>query len=445
MREPWDLTSQFVQMMSNAASQDRNSADNFLMKMIGTQLARQDAGTAQGYNLETLGVRNKYATEADTIAYGRQQERDTRAFNHEDATLDKRRGWDLSDAERDFNNSLTRDQRTQQMTAEREALARGEELAPRRYRSSGGGGSVDPSIVNGIAASARALGISPIDLATAISYETGGTFNPTQAGPYTQWGRHRGLIQFGEPQARENGVNWDDPINSQLGENGAVVKYLRNAGVRPGMSLLDVYSAINAGAPGKYDASDAGNGGAPGSVRDKVEKQMGYHRKRAEAMFGASGGEPLESVDGPTTTTRRYTDEGGGTDYSRSILSDPSPNSGGGMDERNVTVDPAMQQYLDANGVEVVGEKYLTQSQLDLMPPDMLEQFIPDPYSKTSPKAPSRFLQVKPRAKSADELAATSSGQKVITADKVEVQKSPKPVYKDGRVYIGGRELELPN
>lgn len=142
------------------------------------------------------------------------------------------------------------------------------------------------SIVDGIKQSAAALGISPLDLATAISYETAGTFDPTKRGPTTQWGQHRGLIQFGEPQARQYGVDWNDPVGSQLGAQGAVVKYLQGAGVKPGMGLLDVYSAINAGSVGRYGASDANNGGAPGTVRDKVEQQMGGHRQKAMALLG---------------------------------------------------------------------------------------------------------------------------------------------------------------
>lgn len=138
----------------------------------------------------------------------------------------------------------------------------------------------------GIISSAQALGIDPLDLATAISYETAGTFDPTKAGPTTQWGQHRGLIQFGEPQAQQYGVDWNDPIGSQLGAEGAVVDYLRATGVQPGMGLLDIYSAINAGGVGRYNASDANNGGAPGTVRDKVEQQMAGHRENALALLG---------------------------------------------------------------------------------------------------------------------------------------------------------------
>ena len=144
-------------------------------------------------------------------------------------------------------------------------------------------------IRQGIFDTAQALGIQPVDLATAISYETAGTFDPTKRGPTTQWGQHRGLIQFGEPQAKKYGVDWNNPLGSQLGPQGAVANYLRDTGVKPGMGLLDIYSAINAGGVGLYNRSDANNGGAPGSVRDKVEKQMAGHRRKAEQMFGSQG------------------------------------------------------------------------------------------------------------------------------------------------------------
>src|SRR5690606_32585964 len=99
-----------------------------------------------------------------------------------------------------------------------------------RLTSVGNSGASN-DIREGIVQSANALGIDPLDLATAISYETAGTFNPTKRGPRTKWGQHRGLIQFGEPQARQFGVDWNDPVRSQLGANGAVVKYLKAVGV----------------------------------------------------------------------------------------------------------------------------------------------------------------------------------------------------------------------
>lgn len=141
------------------------------------------------------------------------------------------------------------------------------------------------------------LGIHPSDLGTAISYETGGTFDPWQRGPRTQWGEHRGLIQWGEPQRERYGVSPDMSISDQM---RAVEAYLRDAGVRPGHGLLDVYSAINAGRVGLYNRSDADNGGAPGTVADKVVGQMFAHRARANRLLGlaGTGGEP---PGGPVT------------------------------------------------------------------------------------------------------------------------------------------------
>jgi hypothetical protein len=156
-------------------------------------------------------------------------------------------------------------------------------------------GEAPMDLQSGIVSTANALGMDPLVLATIISYETGGTFNPTQGGPTTKWGKHRGLIQFGEPQAKQYGVDWNDPLGSQLGPNGAVVKYFQGSGWQPGMGMLDAYSIINAGGPGRYNARDAASGGAPGTVRDKVEQQMGGHRHKAAALLG--GGYAAEQND----------------------------------------------------------------------------------------------------------------------------------------------------
>jgi hypothetical protein len=127
------------------------------------------------------------------------------------------------------------------------------------------------------------LGIDPIDLATAISYETKGTFNPAEKGPTTKWGRHIGLIQMGEPQRKEYGYDPEGSLDSQM---SAVGRYLKDRGVKPGMGLLDVYSTINAGAPGLYNLSDEKAGGAPGTVYEKVRDQMAGHKEKAMNLFG---------------------------------------------------------------------------------------------------------------------------------------------------------------
>lgn len=127
------------------------------------------------------------------------------------------------------------------------------------------------------------IGANPADLATAMSYETGGTFDLWKKGPTTKWGQHIGLIQMGEPQRQKYG--YYEGMSEEAAVKSAA-DYLVDNGFKPGMGLLDLYSTINAGAPGRYDASDAAAGGAPGTVRDKVESQMAQHRARAAALLG---------------------------------------------------------------------------------------------------------------------------------------------------------------
>lgn len=147
----------------------------------------------------------------------------------------------------------------------------------------------DGSFVSLIRETSDELQLPPEEVGKLMSYETAGTFDPMQKGPTTQHGQHQGLIQFGEPQAAQHGVDFSSreaAINSQLGKDGAIVRYALASGFKPGEhDGLDLYSTINAGAPGRYDASDENNGGAPGSVRDKYETQMAGHLAKARALL----------------------------------------------------------------------------------------------------------------------------------------------------------------
>jgi hypothetical protein len=245
----------------------------------------------------------------------------------------------------------------------------------KQSRVSGGGvdtlsGSQgDDDIAEGIREAAQELGVDPEDVATAISYETGGTFDPQQKGPTTQWGQHEGFIQFGQPQQKQYGVDLTDrqtAIRSQLGAKGAIVKYLRATGVKPGMGLLDIYSAINAGGVGRYNRSDANNGGAPGSVADKVNNQMAGHRANAIKILSAGGGDvslaggtsaPAEPAYEAPTMVRTSS----GALESRLY----SPYSG-----------PLLQAH-DAAAKIAYQSEVLNKSAVDLM--DMSEQFKLDP------------------------------------------------------------------
>jgi hypothetical protein len=133
-------------------------------------------------------------------------------------------------------------------------------------------------IATATSAAANELGVRPEDLLTAISYETIGTFRPNKFGG--KGGNYMGLIQFGPAERRQYGAA---PGQSYTEQMGAVVRYLKDRGVKPGMGLLDIYSAINAGRPGRYHASDR-----PGYTvaRHVQEMMLSYHRRRAVQMLG---------------------------------------------------------------------------------------------------------------------------------------------------------------
>jgi len=136
-------------------------------------------------------------------------------------------------------------------------------------------------LVDAARATAGRLGISPSDLLTAISYETGGKMSPSLWGG--AGGRYVGLIQAGPEEQQKYGFSPKQSVTEQM---QSAENFLRDRGLKPGMGMLDLYSTINAGRPGLYNASDANNGGMPGTVYDKVATQMVGHRARANSLLG---------------------------------------------------------------------------------------------------------------------------------------------------------------
>lgn len=146
-----------------------------------------------------------------------------------------------------------------------------------------GEGEQHEELVRATTQVARELGVSAKDLLAVMSFETGGTLDPWQPGPTTQWGQHRGLIQWGEPQRERYGVTQDMSIGGQV---QAVGRYLADHGVRPGMGLPQLYAAVLAGDASRVNASDTHNGGVVASVLDSVSgSDFEGHIARAEAML----------------------------------------------------------------------------------------------------------------------------------------------------------------
>lgn len=143
---------------------------------------------------------------------------------------------------------------------------------------------MNPELAQAILSSARRLGADPVDLATVVSYETGGKLDPEIWGG--AGGKHFGLIQAGPAERERYGIQPGMPVDEHM---AGVERYLVDRGFKPGMGLLDLYSTINAGRPGLYNRSDAANGGAPGTVADKVANQMAGHRVKAEKLLALAG------------------------------------------------------------------------------------------------------------------------------------------------------------
>lgn len=130
---------------------------------------------------------------------------------------------------------------------------------------------------------AAELGVDPIDLATIIGFETGGTYDPGQAGG--EGGNYSGLIQFGGPERNAYGVTPGMTFEEQL--RGPVLNFFKDRFAKAGMStqgasLEDLYTTVLAGNPAaNRNAEDSFGTSALSGV-----SRMGPHREAAIKRFG---------------------------------------------------------------------------------------------------------------------------------------------------------------
>lgn len=150
-------------------------------------------------------------------------------------------------------------------------------------RAAAGASGFQPSSkARALMAAAQRLGVSPLDLATIISFETGGTFSPSKWGG--AGGNYMGLIQFGGPERRQYGANPNQSFEEQV--TGPVVRYFQDRFKGVGMStqgatLEDLYTTVLAGNPrANRNARDSFGTSARSGVA-----AMGPHRQKALQMF----------------------------------------------------------------------------------------------------------------------------------------------------------------
>lgn len=144
----------------------------------------------------------------------------------------------------------------------------------------------DPSLGPAIIREATRLGIDPVDLATAIGYETVGSFSTDIRGGAGN--KYYGLIQFGPREQTKYGIVPGMTADEQMKKVG---DFLQDRKLQPGSGLLDIYSTINAGSPGHYGRSDASGK----TVRQHVAEMQRTYGPKAQALL--AGGDLSGMVD----------------------------------------------------------------------------------------------------------------------------------------------------
>jgi murein DD-endopeptidase MepM/ murein hydrolase activator NlpD len=173
-------------------------------------------------------------------------------------------------------------------------------LPPGYQRFAGGGGAQWQSgdrRGQALIAMAQRNGWNPADLAAIISYETGGTLNPSEPGRGAAAGRI-GLIQAGPNERASYGLGTGDWNKEMLG----IEKYLKARGAKPGMGLADLYATVNGGNPGAGWNPD-GNGAVPRSA--STLKALERHRLQALNRLGMSQGMSTGATAGALLSSPR--------------------------------------------------------------------------------------------------------------------------------------------
>lgn len=138
---------------------------------------------------------------------------------------------------------------------------------------------------------AERMGLSTKDLLTVISYES--AFRKDIMGGAKN--QYYGLFQASPDVQKQYGLG---PGVSDIAKQiEALGKYLKERGVKEGDGLLQIYAAINAGNAKNIHASDANNGGRPGTVLDKVSTDMDNNKRIADGLLAAYSGAVKAATD----------------------------------------------------------------------------------------------------------------------------------------------------
>lgn len=189
-------------------------------------------------------------------------------------------------------------------------------VAPTTTRASAAAAAPAPAAPRGgatgsqgraLVAAADKLGVSPLDLATIIGFETGGTYSPSKRGG--AGGNYMGLIQFGPNERRQYGAHGGQSFEEQV--QGPVVRYFQDRFANVGMStkgadLLTLYRTVLGGNP---KASLSGQDAFGTSPQSGVARMEPHRREAQRRFFG--GGSPSSTTPSPAQPTQPYLDTTG--------------------------------------------------------------------------------------------------------------------------------------
>jgi hypothetical protein len=151
--------------------------------------------------------------------------------------------------------------------------------------------NLGPEEASAIQASAKKLGVSANDLQAVIQYES--AFNPNRWGG--KGGKYLGLIQFGPEEQQTYGVKPGQSFKDQM---GAVEKFLKDRGLRPGDDLSTMYKIINGGNRNVSGNASDGNGTIDQHVNNIRALQQGMPVNPTVAKVAAEvGADRLLSLD----------------------------------------------------------------------------------------------------------------------------------------------------
>lgn len=140
-----------------------------------------------------------------------------------------------------------------------------------------------------IIAEAGKLGISPLDYATIISFESAGTFSTSiQSTDKKSGKKYTGLIQFGEAEVKKYGVKRGEEFETQLAKASEFLRDRFEAAKKSisGASILDLYRTVLGGNPNASLTGEDSNGTSPLSGVRKMQRE---HRPNAEKLLGGKG------------------------------------------------------------------------------------------------------------------------------------------------------------